>query len=242
MNKYDQIILTIDGSHANIQLNRPQKLNAYTPDMGDEIIDAYRLANYDKNIKVISFSGNGESFCSGADRDYLSGKKLSRSGLKIGEDEFIQSFVIELAKSHKILIAGLHGSCVGIGITMVLPFDMRIAETNTKISFPFLKLGILPGLASTYFLPSLVGINKSQEIILTNATLSAHQAYEIGLINKVVKKSSINNEINNIVLSFSETHINTLIAAKKAFQQNLEENVQNAINNERKLFKTLLNR
>jgi len=242
MNKYDQIILTIDGSHANIQLNRPQKLNAYTPDMGDEIIDAYRLANYDNNIKVISFSGNGESFCSGADRDYLSGKKLSRSGLKIGEDEFIQSFVIELAKSHKILIAGLHGSCVGIGITMVLPFDMRIAETNTKISFPFLKLGILPGLASTYFLPSLVGINKSQEIILTNATLSAHQAYEIGLINKVVKKSSINNEINNIVLSFSETHINTLIAAKKAFQQNLEENVQNAINNERKLFKTLLNR
>lgn len=242
MNKYDQIILTIDGSHANIQLNRPQKLNAYTPDMGDEIIDAYRLANYDKNIKVISFSGNGESFCSGADRDYLSGKKLSRSGLKIGEDEFIQSFVIELAKSHKILIAGLHGSCVGIGITMVLPFDMRIAETNTKISFPFLKLGILPGLASTYFLPSLVGINKSQEIILTNATLSAHQAYEIGLINRVVKKSSINNEINNIVLSFSETHINTLIAAKKAFQQNLEENVQNAINNERKLFKTLLNR
>ncbi|MDC0941849.1 enoyl-CoA hydratase/isomerase family protein [Gammaproteobacteria bacterium] len=242
MNKYDQIILTIDGSHANIQLNRPQKLNAYTPDMGDEIIDAYRLANYDNNIKVISFSGNGASFCSGADRDYLSGKKLSRSGLKIGEDEFIQSFVIELAKSHKILIAGLHGSCVGIGITMVLPFDMRIAETNTKISFPFLKLGILPGLASTYFLPSLVGINKSQEIILTNATLSAHQAYEIGLINKVVKKSSINNEINNIVLSFSETHINTLIAAKKAFQPNLEENVQNAIKNERKLFKTLLNR
>jgi 2-(1,2-epoxy-1,2-dihydrophenyl)acetyl-CoA isomerase len=57
MNKYDQIILTRDGCHANIQLNRPQKLNAYTPDMGDEIIDAYRLANFDKNIKVISFSG-----------------------------------------------------------------------------------------------------------------------------------------------------------------------------------------
>lgn len=242
MNKYDQIKLTIDGSHANIQLNRPQKLNAYTPDMGDEIIDAYRLANHDKNIKAISFTGNGSSFCSGADIDYLSGKKLSKSGLKIGEDEFIKSFVIELAKSHKILIAGLHGSCVGIGITMVLPFDMRIAETNTEISFPFLKLGILPGLASTYFLPSLVGINKSQEIILTNATLSAHQAYEIGLINRVVKKSTINNVINNIVFSFSETHINTLIAAKKAFQPNLEENVQNAIKNERKLFKTLLNR
>ena len=241
MNKYDQIILTMDDCHANIQLNRPQKLNAYTPDMGDEIIDAYRLANADKNIKVITFSGNGSSFCSGADKDYLLGNKLSKSGLKIGEDEFIKSFALELAKSTKVLIAGLHGACVGIGITMVLPFDMRIAETNTKISFPFLKLGILPGLASTYYLPSLVGKNKAQEIILTNAVLTADQAYEIGLINKVVSESSITNEINKIASVFKEVSINTLIAAKKAFQPNLEENVQNAINNERSLLKTLVN-
>ncbi|MDG1712806.1 MAG: enoyl-CoA hydratase/isomerase family protein [Woeseiaceae bacterium] len=241
MNKYDQIILTMDDCHANIQLNRPQKLNAYTPDMGDEIIDAYRLANADKNIKVITFSGNGTSFCSGADKDYLLGNKLSKSGLKIGEDEFIKSFALELAKSTKVLIAGLHGACVGIGITMVLPFDMRIAETNTKISFPFLKLGILPGLASTYYLPSLVGKNKAQEIILTNAVLTADQAYEIGLINKVVSESSITNEINKIASLFKEVSINTLIAAKKAFQPNLEENVQNAINNERSLLKTLVN-
>jgi enoyl-CoA hydratase/carnithine racemase len=241
MNKYDQIILTMDDCHANIQLNRPQKLNAYTPDMGDEIIDAYRLANTDKNIKVITFSGNGTSFCSGADKDYLLGNKLSKSGLKIGEDEFIKSFALELAKSTKVLIAGLHGACVGIGITMVLPFDMRIAETNTKISFPFLKLGILPGLASTYYLPSLVGKNKAQEIILTNAVLTADQAYEIGLINKVVTESSITNEINKIASVFKEVSINTLIAAKKAFQPNLEENVQNAINNERSLLKTLVN-
>ena len=239
MNKYDQIILTMDDCHANIQLNRPQKLNAYTPDMGDEIIDAYRLANADKNIKVITFSGNGTSFCSGADKDYLLGNKLSKSGLKIGEDEFIKSFALELAKSTKVLIAGLHGACVGIGITMVLPFDMRIAETNTKISFPFLKLGILPGLASTYYLPSLVGKNKAQEIILTNAVLTADQAYEIGLINKVGSESSITNEINKIASLFKEVSINTLIAAKKAFQPNLEENVQNAINNERNLYKVL---
>jgi enoyl-CoA hydratase/carnithine racemase len=242
MNKYDQIILTRDGCHANIQLNRPQKLNAYTPDMGDEIIDAYRLANFDKNIKVISFSGNGTSFCSGADKDYLLGNKLSKSGLKIGEDEFIKSFALELAKSTKILIAGLHGACVGIGITMVLPFDMRIAETKTKISFPFLKLGILPGLASTYYLPSLVGKNKAQEIILTNAILTADQAYEIGLINKIVSESAINNELNKIASSFTEVPLNTLTAAKKAFHLNLEENVQNAINNERSLNKILVNK
>ena len=237
MNNYEQIEFKIEGSLAKIYLNRPSKLNAYTPDMGDEIINAFRIANSDHNIKAISFLGKGDSFCSGADRDYLTGNQLSKSGLKIGEDEFIKSFVLEISQSNKILIAGLHGSCVGIGITMILPFDIRIAEPNAKISFPFLKLGILPGLASTYFLPSLVGISKAKEIILTNANLSAQEAKEIGLINEVVNKDNLDNAITEIALSFDEIDLNTLISAKKAFNSNLEEKVQDAINNERNLLK-----
>jgi len=239
MNNYEQIEFKIEGSLAKIYLNRPSKLNAYTPDMGDEIINAFRIANSDQNIKAISFLGKGDSFCSGADRDYLTGNQLSKSGLKIGEDEFIKSFVLEISQSNKILIAGLHGSCVGIGITMVLPFDIRIAEPNAKISFPFLKLGILPGLASTYFLPSLVGISKAKEIILTNANLSAQEAKEIGLINEVVNKDNLDNAITEIALSFDEIDLNTLISAKKAFHPNLEEKIQDAINNERNLLKTI---
>lgn len=238
MNNYEQIEFKIEGSLAKIYLNRPSKLNAYTPDMGDEIINAFRIANSDHNIKAISFLGKGDSFCSGADRDYLTGNQLSKSGLKIGEDEFIKSFVLEISQSNKILIAGLHGSCVGIGITMVLPFDIRIAEPNAKISFPFLKLGILPGLASTYFLPSLVGISKAKEIILTNANLSAQEAKEIGLINEVVNKNNLENAITEIALSFDAIDLNTLISAKKVFNPNLEEKVQDAINNERNLLKT----
>jgi len=238
MNNYEQIEFKIEGSLAKIYLNRPSKLNAYTPDMGDEIINAFRIANSDQDIKAISFMGKGDSFCSGADRDYLTGNQLSKSGLKIGEDEFIKSFVLEISQSNKILIAGLHGSCVGIGITMILPFDIRIAEPNAKISFPFLKLGILPGLASTYFLPSLVGISKAKEIILTNANLSAQEAKEIGLINEVVNKNNLENAITEIALSFDAIDLNTLISAKKVFNPNLEEKVQDAINNERNLLKT----
>ena len=135
MNNYENIKLTIDNSLAKIYLDRPEKLNAYTPDMGDEIIDAFRKVNADNAIKVISIFGNGKSFCAGADKEYLIGNKLSKSGLKIGEDEFIKSFVLELSQSNKVLIAGLHGSCVGIGITMVLPFDIRGATINSSISF-----------------------------------------------------------------------------------------------------------
>jgi 2-(1,2-epoxy-1,2-dihydrophenyl)acetyl-CoA isomerase len=236
---YEQIIFKEEGPLARISLNRPDKLNAYTPDMGDEIIHAFRRANLNDDISSIAFLGVGKSFCAGADRNYLLGDKLSKSGLKIGEDEFISSFVSELSSSKKILIAGLKGSCVGIGITMVLPFDIRIAETNSLISFPFIKLGILPGLASTYFLRSLVGPNKAKEIILTNAKLTADQANAIGLVNEVVSDGAAEARINEIASSFGRMNQNLLFAAKEAFQINLEAEVESAIKIERNLLKNI---
>jgi enoyl-CoA hydratase/carnithine racemase len=236
---YEHIIYHEEGNLSKIYLNRPDKLNAYTPDMGDEIIHAFRHANLNNDIASIALLGKGESFCAGADRDYLLGNKLSKSGLRIGEDEFISSFVAEMSSSKKILIAGLKGSCVGIGITMVLPFDIRVAETNALLSFPFIKLGILPGLASTYFLPALVGANKAKEIILNNAKLSAEEAKEIGLVNEVVDVNDSETRINKIASSLGEINQKVLFAAKKAFQVNLEEEVQNAIKREKNLLKNI---
>ena len=236
---YEQIIFKEEGPLARISLNRPDKLNAYTPDMGDEIIHAFRRANLNDDISSIVFLVVGKSFCAGAYRDYLLGDKLSKSVLKIGEDEFISSFVSELSSSKKILIAGLKGSCVGIGITIVLPFDIRIAETNSIISFPFIKLGILPGLASTYFLRSLVGPNKAKEIILTNAKLTADQANAIGLVNEVVSDGAAEARINEIASSFGRMNQNLLFAAKEAFQINLEAEVESAIKIERNLLKNI---
>ena len=236
---YEHIIYHEEGTLSKIYLNRPDKLNAYTPDMGDEIIHAFRHANSNNDIASIALLGKGESFCAGADRDYLLGDKLSKSGLRIGEDEFISSFVAELSASKKILIAGLKGSCVGIGITMVLPFDIRVAETNALLSFPFIKLGILPGLASTYFLPALVGTNKAKEIILNNAKLTADEAKEIGLVNEVVEVNNSETRINELAYSMGEINQKILFAAKKAFQVNLEEEVQNAIKREKNLLKNI---
>ena len=236
---YEHIIYHEEGTLSKIYLNRPDKLNAYTPDMGDEIIHAFRHANSNNDIASIALLGKGESFCAGADRDYLLGDKLSKSGLRIGEDEFISSFVAELSASKKILIAGLKGSCVGIGITMVLPFDIRVAETNALLSFPFIKLGILPGLASTYFLPALVGTNKAKEIILNNAKLTADEAKEIGLVNEIVEVNNSETRINELAYSMGEINQKILFAAKKAFQVNLEEEVQNAIKREKNLLKNI---
>ena len=236
---YEQIIYLEEGNLSKIYLNRPHKLNAYTPDMGDEIIHAFRKADLNPNISVIALLGNGKSFYAGADKDYLLGDKLSKAGLKIGQDEFISSFVAELSSSKKILIAALKGSCVGIGITMVLPFDIRIAETNTLLSFPFRKLGILPGLASTYFLPLLIGANKAKEIILTNAKLNSSEALNIGLVNEVVDEDKSEARLSEIAFSIAKINQKVLFAGKQAFQDNLEANVQNAIKREKNLIKTI---
>ena len=236
---YEQIIYLEEGNLSKIYLNRPHKLNAYTPDMGDEIIHAFRKANLNPNISAIALLGNGKSFCAGADKDYLLGDKLSKAGLKIGQDEFISSFVAELSSSKKILIAALKGSCVGIGITMVLPFDIRIAETNTLLSFPFTKLGILPGLASTYFLPLLIGSSKAKEIILTNAKLSSAEALNIGLVSEVVDENKSEERLKEIAFSMGKINQKVLFAGKQAFQVNLEEHVQNAIKREQNLIKTI---
>ena len=242
MSKYDQITYEVDGILGKIYLNRPKKLNAYTPDMGDEIIDAFRDANNNNNIVVIALLGHGKSFCAGADKDYLLGKKKSKSGLKIGEDEFISSFVKELASSNKILIGGIKGACIGIGITMLLPFDIRIAESNSMISFPFTKLGILPGLASSYFLPSLVGLNKAKQLILNNSKLKADEALSIGLINDIVDEGKVESKIDEYIDLYRTINKDILFKAKQAFSGDcLEEEVQNAINRETNLSKLLNN-
>ena len=150
---YSEIIHDIKNRKSTITLNRPSKLNAYTPDMGDEIITAFRESSEDKKVEIIILRASGKGFCSGADREFLENKKLSKQGIKLGEDEFITSFVKEISDCPKPLISCINGIAVGIGVTMILPFDIRIASENASFSFPFTKLGILPGLGSSYFLP-----------------------------------------------------------------------------------------
>tara|TARA_Y100000590_G_C15633814_1_gene982195 strand:+ start:608 stop:1327 length:720 start_codon:yes stop_codon:yes gene_type:complete len=237
--KYEHIIFSTSGALSTIVLNRPDKLNAYTPDMGDEIIDAYRKSIADDNIIAIALLGSGKSFCAGADKEFLIGNKVSKLGLKIGEDEFISSFTQELSSTEKILIAGIHGSAVGIGVTMVLPFDIRFATNDALFSFPFTKLGILPGLGSSFFLPELIGSSKAKEIILSNATINAQDALQIGLINEIISDDNLALRIQNEVSKYEKIDKKVIFAAKKAFMNNLEEKVQNAIKAEKDLLKTI---
>lgn len=236
---YSEIKHVINNRKSMITLNRPSRLNAYTPDMGDEIIAAFREDVIDSNVDVIILKASGKGFCAGADKDFLLGNKVSKKGIKLGKDEFITSFVRELSKCPKPLVAVVNGVAVGIGVTMILPFDIRIASEEASFSFPFTKLGILPGLGSSYYLPALVGASKAKELVLTGSTIDAHEALRIGLVNKVVASKDLVSTLDSISKEISASNQKIISLAKEMFND-LDANLDVAIQREKEFIKDVL--
>lgn len=229
---FQHILYAVDQRIATITLNRPDVLNAYTPDMGDEIVAAYRAAAQDDTVRVVILTGAGErGFCAGADRIYLQ-RPLPEGIRLIGEEELIRSFALELANFPKPTIAALNGHAVGIGMTMILPLDMRIAADHAKLALNFSRLGIMPGLGSTHLLPKIVGLHKAQELVMTARTITAREAADIGLVNHVVPADELMAKARELALQCAECDPATLTFAKRALHYGSSATLEQAIANE----------
>jgi enoyl-CoA hydratase/carnithine racemase len=147
---------------ALITLNRPEKLNAWMPAMSEEMADAIERANKDRSIGAIVVTGEGRGFCAGADIEHTFKSRIDgkdpgndtargQGGLPRGLDW------IGLVRSSKPLIAAVNGPAVGIGVTMILPFDLIVASEQAKFGLAFVRMGIVPELASSHFLVSRIG-------------------------------------------------------------------------------------
>lgn len=231
---YQHILYSVDERIATITLNRPDVLNAYTPDMGDEIVAAFRAAEKDNNVRAVILTGAGErGFCAGADRIYLQ-QPIPPGTRLIGEEELIKSFALELAHFPKPTIAALNGHAVGIGMTMILPLDMRVAADHAKLALNFSKLGILLGLGSTHLLPKIVGLHKAQELVMTARTITAQEAAAIGLVNHVVPGDQLLAKARELALQCAECDPATLKFAKRALHYGASVSLQEAIANEQR--------
>lgn len=178
------------GNVAILRLNRPDRLNAYTPEMGEDLVDGFRTAAEDEAVRAIILTGTGRAFCAGADRDCLSGV-AGPSGLKIGEEAFVRDFAAELAAIPKLTIAAFNGASVGIGITMSLCLDLRLAVPGATLRLNFAELGILPGLGSTALLPRLIGLSAAKKLLLCEPILTSEAALRLGLIDEVVEQDAL---------------------------------------------------
>ena len=235
---YEFILFESGDGIATITLNRPEKLNAYTLGMGDEVVDAFSRVRDDADVRAVILTGAGRGFCSGVDLDELK-KSLSdgapegRGGKKLGEEDFLAVLPLELIAYPKPVIAAINGPAIGVGVTMTLPCDIRIAADTAKLGLTFTKLGLLPGLGSTHLLPKIVGMAKALELVLTARVISAEEAREIGLVNAVVPADALAKTAREMAGLAAACDPNALAAAKRALHFGAGASMEEAMRNER---------
>ena len=174
---------------ATITLDRPDKLNAFTRRMRDELTGAFAQADADDEVRVVIVTGAGRAFCAGADLssgpatfDYA---KRDDAGMEDHRDGGGRvSLAIYALK--KPVIAAINGPAVGVGVTMTLPMDIRIASSAAKFGFVFARRGIVPEACSSWFLPKVVGLSRAAEWLYTGRVFGADEALAGGLVSRVV--------------------------------------------------------
>ena len=188
---YQDILYAVEDGIATITMNRPDMLNAFTSKMLGEIIDAIDRTDADDDVRAVIFTGAGRGFCAGAD--------LSRGGetfdMEKREDEGpIDQWrdgggrvTLRLFESNKPLIAAVNGPAAGIGVTMQLPMDYRIASTDARFGLVFTRRGVVMEACSSWFLPRLVGIGQAMDWVMSGRVFPAEEALKGGLISQVVE-------------------------------------------------------
>ena len=177
---YEQITFEVTDEVALLTLNRPERLNAWTSRMNVELVDAVQRCNDDAGVGAIVVTGAGRGFCAGADiRDNFQAR------IEGGERQQVQDWV-GLVRSSKPMIAAVNGASVGVGATLALPMDIIIASDQAKFGMFFVKMGVVPELASSHFLVQRMGIGRASEMCLTGRLYSGQEAFDMGLADKVV--------------------------------------------------------
>ncbi len=203
MTDYATLDWSVEDRILTLTLQRPEQLNAFTVEMADELVDAYGRASGDDGVGAVVVTGAGRAFCAGMDLNE------ARDGNVFGLDESMSPTPAELAERlededvlrgvrdtggrvslavydcTKPVIAAINGAAVGIGATMTLPMDVRLASTSARIGFVFGRLGIVPEAASSWFLPRIVGISRALEWTYAADVLTSEQALEGGLVRSM---------------------------------------------------------
>lgn len=205
--EYQSLRYEVADSILTLWLHRPDSLNAFTVTMANELVDAFDRASADDDVAAIVVTGSGRAFCAGMD--------LSSDGNVFGLDEAQRPTLQDLTERlddpaivsgvrdtggrvslaiHRCLkpvIAAINGAAVGIGATMTLPMDIRIASDRARIGFVFGRLGIVPEACSTWYLPRIVGMSRALELVYSADILDAAQAHDYGLVRDVVSEEEL---------------------------------------------------
>jgi enoyl-CoA hydratase/carnithine racemase len=192
--RFETLLYSVDAGIATITLNRPDKLNAFTAQMRDDLVAAFDATDADDAVRVVIVTGAGRAFCAGADLsgggktfDYASRGEAARDKYKVGDVYRDGGGIatLRIFNSLKPVIGAINGAAVGIGMTLQLPMDIRMASTDARFGFVFARRGITPEAASSWFLGRLVGMQTALEWCFTGRLFNAQEAKDRGLVRSL---------------------------------------------------------
>jgi len=217
----------IKGAVLRVAINRPEKKNALTGEMYNELSDAFEQGDANPATRVLLLHGNGDSFTAGNDLEDFLQKPWTGQGVPPAV-----RFMYAVAKAKKPVIAAVHGAAVGIGTTILLHCDLVFAAEDAKLIMPFVNLGIVPEAGSTVLLPALIGYQRSAELLMLGGPMMAQRAYELGMVNKVVPNDALLSTAMEAARKLSDQPANALLATKQLLKKPLQSELDRAMREE----------
>jgi len=227
---YEAILYEVGDEVATVTLNRPSKLNAYTPKMGDELVDAFSRADMDPGVRVIILTGAGRAFCAGADiGSFAEDIDTRASG---GTAQHNTSRMRELPRLmqnlNKPAIAAINGFALGIGCTITFLCDVRVAAEGVKMGVIFPRVGLMMELGSTFLLPRMIGSSNAAEMMLTGRQFTAQECYRMGLLSHVVPGENLMAKAREIAGEMLQCSATSLALTRQALYGGMRGTVENA--------------
>jgi 2-(1,2-epoxy-1,2-dihydrophenyl)acetyl-CoA isomerase len=240
---YEQILVERRGRVELITLNRPERLNAWTWKMGAELQEAIEAANEDSGVGCIVVTGMGRGFCSGADIQGFN-RAIDEREQASSEEEKVRASSSDQGRREnpaqylprsKPVIGAINGASIGVGMTLTLPMDIRIASEAARFSMRFVRMGITPEVASTVYLPQIIGLQNALEMIMTGRIIDAQAALRYGLVSRVVPQEQLIPEALELANEIAFNPTDAVWMAKQMVHRHMvEEDVEKVIKYEGK--------
>ena len=223
---FETILYDRSGRLATITLNRPEVLNAFGGPMGAELVQAFRDAEEDPGVGCVVLTGAGRGFCSGADvRVWNTHISEGAPGPASVTGESLCQLMFNMKTP---IIAAINGPAVGLGATVTLPCDIRIASTEARIGFIFARVGLIAEFGSTFLLPRIVGLARAKELVLTARIVDAEEALSLGLVTRVVPAERLMDEARELAESIAQGPTSALGRVKEAIHRALTSDLATA--------------
>jgi methylglutaconyl-CoA hydratase len=212
--EYKTVITRISARHLSIILNRPEKRNALNDAMVAELNDVFMKSFKEKQIRTISIQGSGKAFCSGADLEYLKKIKNYDTQTNLNDSLKLSDLFLRIYRSPKPVIAIVHGPALAGGCGLASVCDFIIATHEAKFGYPEVKIGFIGALVSV-FLIRQIGERKARDLLLSGRIIKAHEALQLGMINKVVPESDLQAQIDGLINDLTLNSPMALTESKK---------------------------